>query len=339
MRVAKICSIAVVSLAGLIVIGGAAIAVTFFATSRRGSQQNFAPPEGQQAVSPVGGTILFSQTRGDSSFLYRKDLSNGKTVRLTAAANGIESEATFSHNSKLVVYSFASSSDSKSAVWVVGADGRNPHAITGKDEDALHPVFSPDDSKVFYAASSFTGNHSPIARPARHDWDVFSIPVRSNAATDSSAPTRVTHASFYDLQSLDIVTDALTQGGTKLLISTTGYPIGALLEEFNLGASGRDKIFQPHVPGESSVGPAYGEVRFIHEGMDLLFLAATDTSGGNYDYNVYSMSDVTGTSIKQLTHLKGMTKELKVLPDGKATFMNGGMAYVLDINTQTAKPL
>jgi hypothetical protein len=34
-----------------------------------------------------------------------------------------------------------------------------------------------------------------------------------------------------------------------------------------------------------------------------------------------------------------MTKELKVLPDGKATFMNGGMAYVLDINTQTAKPL
>jgi hypothetical protein len=80
-------------------------------------------------------------------------------------------------------------------------------------------------------------------------------------------------------------------------------------------------------------------VRFIHEGMDLLFLAATDTSGGNYDYNVYSMSDVTGTSIKQLTHLKGMTKELKVLPDGKATFMNGGMAYVLDINTQTAKPL
>jgi hypothetical protein len=330
MRVGKILAIAVLSIASFTVIGGVAIAV---------GQQNFSPSEGQQAVSPVGGTILFSQGRGDSSFLYRKDLSNGKSVRLTAAASGIESEATFSHNGNLVVYSFANSPDSKSAVWVVGADGRNPHAITEKDEDALHPVFSPDDSKVFYAASGYTGNHSPIARPARHDWDVFSTPVQPNAATGSSAPTQVTHASFFYLQSLDIVADALNQGGTKLLVSTTGYPIGALIEEFNLGTSGRDKIFQPHVPGESSMGPAYGEARFIHDGMDILFLAAADTPGGNYDYNVYSMSDVTGSSIKQLTHLKGMTKELRVLPDGKATFVNGGVAYVLDISTQTTKPL
>ena len=154
-----------------------------------------------------------------------------------------------------------------------------------------------------------------------------------------SVPTRVTHASLYDLQSLDVVDDPINQGGTKLLISTSGYPIGALIEEFIAGASGRDKIFQPHVPGESSVGPAYGEAFFIHNGMDVLFLAATDTSGGNYDYNVYSMSDVTGTEIKQLTHLKGMTKELKILPDGNASFVNGGVAYLLDISTQTVKPI
>jgi hypothetical protein len=86
-------------------------------------------------------------------------------------------------------------------------------------------------------------------------------------------------------------------------------------------------------------GPAYGEARFIHDEMDILFLAARDTPGGKYDYNVYSMSDVTGSSIKQLTHLKGMTKELQVLPDGGATFRNGGVAYVLDISTQTVKPL
>ena len=87
------------------------------------------------------------------------------------------------------------------------------------------------------------------------------------------------------------------------------------------------------------MGPAYGEARFIHNGMDILFLAATDTSGGNYDYNVYSMSDVTGSDMKQITHLKGMTKELRVLPDGKASYVNGGMASVLDISAQTAKSL
>ncbi len=222
---------------------------------------------------------------------------------------------------------------------MVGADGRNPHPITGKDEDALHPVFSPDDSRVFYAASSFTGNHSPIVRPARHDWDVFSVPVQSGAIPADAGPRRITHTSFYDLQSLDVSADEVNPGGTKVLISTSGYPIGALLEQFTGGALGKDMIFQPHVPGESSMGPSYGEARFIQDGMAVLFLAATDTSGGNYDYNVYSMSDVTGSDIKQLTHLKGMTTELRVLPDGKVTFVNGGTAQVLDVGTQTVKPL
>jgi hypothetical protein len=282
---------------------------------------------------------LVSQASGSSSFLYRKSPSIRTNERLTAASSGIESEASFSHNGKLVVYSCARSPDSKSAVWVVGADGRNPHPITGMNEDALHPVFSPDDSTVFYAASSFTGNYSPIVRPARHDWDVFSVPVQSGAVPVGAVPTRITHTSFYDLQSLDVAADEVNPGGTKVLISTTGYPIGALLEQFTGGALGKDMIFQPHVPGESSTGPSYGEARFVHDGMDVLFLAATNTSGGNFDYNVYSMSDVTGGDIKQLTHLTGMTKELRVLPDGKATFVNGGVAHVLDISTQTMKPL
>jgi len=151
MRTGKILSIVVVSLACIIVIAACVIAVIAFAPSRIGAQQNFAPAEGQQAVSPVGDAVLYSQTSGDSSFLYRKDSAKGTSVRLTSASGGIESEASFSHNGKFVVYSYASSPDSKSVVWVVGADGRNPHAITGKDEDALHPVFSPDDSKVYYA--------------------------------------------------------------------------------------------------------------------------------------------------------------------------------------------
>ncbi|MDR5726375.1 MAG: hypothetical protein RB191_02790 [Terriglobia bacterium] len=334
MRVGKIFSVVVVSVATLIVIAAAAIAATFFAASHRRSVQNFAPSEGQQTTSPAGGTILSSKTSGDSSFLYRTDPSTGKSVRLTTAVNGIESEASFSHNGKFVVYSFANSPDSKSEVWLVGADGSNPHAITSKDQDALHPVFSPDDSKVFYAASSFTGNHSPVVRPARHNWDVFSVDVGSNLSTAINTPRRITHGSFYDLRSLDMVADPSSPGGAKILISTTGYPIGALLEEFNLGASGRDKIFQPHVPGEPSMGPAYGEARFIDGGMDILFLAATNTSGGNYDYNVYSMSDVTGSDIKQLTHLNGMTKELKVNADGKVTFVNGGAVRELDIGTR-----
>ena len=339
MRVGRILAISVVGLASIIVLAAAIVTITSLVSSRSASKQNFAPSKGQQAVSPVGDVALFSLPNGSSSFLYRKNLSSGTRGRLTEVLNGIESEPSFSHDGKLVVYSFAPSPGSKSQIWVIGADGENAHPITGKDEDALHPAFSPDDSKVFYAASSFTGHYSPIVRSARHDWDVFSIPVQSNANVGGPAATRISRTLFYDLRSLDTAADTVNPGGTKYLISTTGYPIGALFEEFSVGATGRDKIFQPHVPGEPAIGPSYGQARFIHDGMDILFLAASHSPGGSYDYNVYSMSEVTGGDLKQLTHLKGMTMELKITPDGKATFSNGGVTQVLDIGAQTIKPL
>ena len=51
------------------------------------------------------------------------------------------------------------------------------------------------------------------------------------------------------------------------------------------------------------------------------------------------MSDVTGAEIKQLTHLRGMTADLRVLPGEKAIFGNAGVIFLLDINTETTKPL
>ena len=301
MRVGRVFATSVVGVASLIVISAAVIAAKLFIPSRNGAQQNVSPPAGQQAISPVGDMLLLSESSGNSSFLYRKTLSDGTKQRLSSARAGIESEASFSHDGKFVVYSFAPAPESKSSIWMVGIDGQNSRVITSSGKDALHPVFSPDDSKVFYAASSFTGNYSPIVRPSRHDWDVFSVPVHFDVKVTGAASVQITHANFYNLQSLDVTADPLNVGGTKILVSTTGYPIGALLEEFNLGDTGRDKIFQPHVPGESSVGPSFGEARFTSGGMDILFLAASNASGGNYDYNVYSMSDITGGEIKQ-TH-------------------------------------
>ena len=87
MRAGKILAISVVSLASLIVIAVAAVALTFFVSTRSGNQQNFAPPEGQQAVSPVGDMALVSQASGSSSFLYRKSPSTRTNERLTAASS------------------------------------------------------------------------------------------------------------------------------------------------------------------------------------------------------------------------------------------------------------
>src|SRR5215469_16243149 len=106
MKVGKIISIVVVSIAGLILLGAAVAMIAIFGPSRIRGQQNFAPSEGQQAVSPSGDIVLYSRTSGSSSFLYRQDLASGQRIRLTNAVRGIESEATFSHNGKFVVYAF-----------------------------------------------------------------------------------------------------------------------------------------------------------------------------------------------------------------------------------------
>lgn len=339
MRIGKIAIVSVVTLASLIVIAAAILVTGLFVRSRASEQQDFPAADSQQAISPIAKIALISQASGASSFLYREDLSTGAKKRLTQAPSGIESEPSFSRDGRLVVYSFAQSPESNSSIWVVGADGQDPHQITGKDQDAMHPVFSPDGSSVFYAASAFTGHYSPVVNAARHGWDLFSVPLQSGALVAGAGPTQITHGALYDLKSLDVAGDGSAPGELNLLVSTTGYPIGDLIEEFNLGSPEGDKIFQPHVPGESFVGPSYGEARFIHNGMDVVFLAASNKSGGKYDYNVYSMSDATGHEIKQLTHLKGMTTELRVLDGDSIAFRNGEAGYELDIKTGQIKPL
>lgn len=339
MRIGKIAAISVVTVASLIVIVAAIFVTGLFVRSRSSGQQDFPANDSQQVISPTAKIALISQASGASSFLYSEDLATGAKKRLTRASSGFESEPSFSRDGKLVVYSFAQSTESNSAIWVVGANGEDPHQITGKDQDAMHPVFSPDASTVFYAASAFTGHASPIVNPARHGWDLFSVPVQSGAPVTGARPTQITHGALYDFKSLDVAGDGTEPGEIRLLVSTTGYPIGDLIEEFNPGSPEGGNIFQPHVPGESFVGPAYGEARFIHNGMDVVFLAASNNSGGKYDYNVYSMSDATGKEIKQLTHLKGMTTELRVLHGDSVAFRNGEQSYVLDIKTGQIKPL
>lgn len=81
MQARKLLFIGVGSLAGLIVIAAFIIIVAFLGMFRGGRGQNFVrPPEGQQAISPVADIALYSQVRGNSSFLYRKDPATGTNV-------------------------------------------------------------------------------------------------------------------------------------------------------------------------------------------------------------------------------------------------------------------
>ena len=81
---------------------------------------------------------------------------------------------------------------------------------------------------------------------------------------------------------------------------------------------------------EPSGGPEFGEAAYVHDGMDIVFTAATAGQSGNFDYNVYQMSDVTGGELKMLTHRSGMIDAMSVGRDGLVSFTADGKRYRLD---------
>jgi Tol biopolymer transport system component len=290
------------------------------------------PAFGPASFSPAGNLVVFSHQDGGACFIYLGNLSTAAAKRLTKARSGCEADPSFSSDGKFIVYSYASRNDRKSSLFIVNADGSNSRQITPSETDDVYPVFSPDNSNVYFARSGYFGHHSPIAASRQHDFDLFSVDLKNNKVT------QLTYQGLYDLRSL-----CLSPDGKELLISTTRYPIGDLFEVYPTAKPQSAKlVFQPHVPDEPRLTgptPAFGDACYLPDGLNILMIAASNKGGGNYAYNVYLMSAVTG-AIEQLTKLTGMTTGVQASPNGKsATFENEGKMYLLDLQSHSLKPL
>ena len=60
---------------------------------------------GAPAFSPDGKFIVFSLSKGESCFLYKAELGNGKAMRLTRTESGCEASPAYSPNGKLIAFS------------------------------------------------------------------------------------------------------------------------------------------------------------------------------------------------------------------------------------------
>jgi len=296
-----------------------------------GCREDVPEPETSDHIySPEEKSMVFSKREGNSCFLYRVEIEGKKATRLTDRKSGCESDPSFSHDGKKVTYSLSASGKQGSSLWVTNLDGTDDHAVLAKAEDDFAPVFSKDDRKLYFLRSGRFGNSSPFVRPARHDIDIFTVSL------ESSEVSHLTQQHLYAVKSLSLSPD-----GETLLISTSRYPIGDLIEEYKIARpTGPHGVHQPHVSGEPSPGPALGDAFYSSDGMEILFLGASNASGGNYDYNVYRMSAVTGSDLQQITTLKGMADNLRVSPGGKhAIFSSGTDVLVVDLQTRKVEPL
>jgi hypothetical protein len=188
------------------------------------------------------------------------------------------------------------------------------------------PAFGADDKTLLYVKSRFAGHYSPIARPRRHEFDIVKVIVDPDSPVAGAIPVELTQQHFFDLRSLSVSPD-----GERFLVSTSGYPIGSLIEEFDISKPLQIKgIFQPHVPSEPSPGASFGQAAYAGDGMQIVFTAATEGKDGNYDYSVYRMSDVTGGELVILAQHSGMIDDLTVGNDGIIFISAGGKRYSVD---------
>jgi hypothetical protein len=270
-----------------------------------------------QSTNPTAPKVTVI-LQGASSFIVLADGKGQQQHRLTTRTSGLEGQPALSQNGKLIAYSLAASPGGKSEVWIAPASGGDGTRVSSPDQDALTPAFAQADRSLLYVTSGFNGHYSPVARPRRHDFEINRIPIAPDGASPGATPIALTHQKFFDLRSLSVSDD-----GASFLISTTGYPIGDLFEEFDIASPDRiKKIFQPVVHGSPSIGVAYGRAAYV--GMNIVFEAASEpTKGGNFDYNLYEMSGATGGNLVQLTHHHGLIDDLSI-EEGKVWMLELG---------------
>jgi Tol biopolymer transport system component len=285
---------------------------------------------GPVSFAPSGRTIAFSYSKEGSCFIYKADLTSGAATRLTSAKAGCESDPAFSKDGKMIAYSFSSPENPHSNLYLINADGTNPHLLLETDADDIQPVFAPDGRTLYFMRSLFFGHYSPIVRPRRHDLDLFVIDLKSKKVES------ITSSKFYE-----VAAPSLSPDSKHILFRAPGTRMGE--SEFRVYAvtDGRkpELSLQPHVPGEPRSGPILADGVYLSDGRTIIFQAASNGSP-TFNYDIYRMS-AGGGEPEALTHGIGYASGVRPSPDGKtAMFLkwdvekNTNELYLLDLTSQ-----
>jgi Tol biopolymer transport system component len=127
---------------------------------------------GTAVLSPDGKVIVFSCGSKLDFQLYKVNIDGTGFVSLTKSPT-CDFDPVFSPDGTKIAFSHIS--NGQGDICIVKIDGSEQTCITSDPGHDIEPIYSPDGSKIYFSHSERFGHNSPIARPAWHDWDIYSI--------------------------------------------------------------------------------------------------------------------------------------------------------------------
>jgi TolB protein len=97
------------------------------------------------SLSPDGQTVYFSSNQTGTFEIYSIDINGNGLQRLTNGIGSLYAPELSPDGSKIIF------TNNGNGIWVMNADGSDPHAITFKDD--IDPTWSPDGSMISFASN------------------------------------------------------------------------------------------------------------------------------------------------------------------------------------------
>jgi TolB protein len=136
---------------------------------------NFGVYTAEGTLSPDGKTIVFTSLKDGDLDIYTMNVDGSNVKQLTHQA-GYDGGPFFSHDGKKIVYRAWHPTDTaltsyqallkqrlvrpnRMELWVMNADGSNPHQITNLGGANFGPYFTPDDKRIIFS-SNYKSPHS-----------------------------------------------------------------------------------------------------------------------------------------------------------------------------------
>jgi len=183
------------------------LSLTSCFNSKREPRNNVFRPEFD--ISNDNKNIVCSYYENDKAIVYQIDIRTNKKQRLTPTSIYSFIRPVFSPDSKQVACIAEPLTDNlKSKILLLDITTKALNELTNDSLLILECIFDPSGKSIYFSASKYYGNYSPIARKAPHEIDIYNVDINSKKVS------QISNFNSYNLHGLSI-----TNNGDSLLFN------------------------------------------------------------------------------------------------------------------------